>query len=912
MMTSDPYLSVMPVAQWRDWSINNAVKDGYIESGWVYRAISMIARTAASVPWVVFDPEGKITLDHQLTPVLARPNPIVSRQDMMELLVAWLMLSGESYVKKAYDSSGKRTLGLWPISPDRIAPIASPESDMLVGSYEIINEKGARVRSEDYNVDNIIQLKLLDPSNPIRGISPLQAAAKAVDTDNEQKAWNKAAMQNRGVLDGFFSFDRDIDQSTFDLLKRVIKERFSGSKRAREPGIIGSAAKYQQLSLSPVEMDFLESRRFNREEIFIIFGVPPQLAGSQDNATYNNYSESLRIFWQNTIIPLLDDVKDTFNHSFNSELGIGYNIGFDLSSVEALRDNEEQKAKTAKLYYDMGVPVSELNRRFNLGIEQYEGWDVSSPKPQAPADQLPVDIGTAGVQNRSEIIRFEVRNVEQEINLKNKLAEEKYQPIIFKLLTKQKEKVFNALESGANWVIALESVNGDWEDELNALYSDVALRFYHTIKIEHRAVETNQNILDSIQAAIIEQSVILETISAINKTTTAIITDQAANAAIEGMTVQAVKDAIMDAGAFSSERALRIARTETGTASSIGQLTSAHNSGATHKTWHTSGFEVRTIHQNRSGETVEINQRFSSQNGSSPRYPCDPNASAGDRINCRCSMTFEIRDGATPAQPTSTVKPAAKPATAAVKPTSNTVSSLLKTVKNDLINDPVTVAKAVDSAGYAIPKPVMADIMPEINVAKLSKASEKLSNEIGAAMADERISAMKQYASNQVAQLNEYVNGDSFIKMNAALRSGAKISTIDGVTTMDSLFLPSISDKVGDNLFVYRGGVPDSVINKLNIGSVFKEKGYMSTSASPTSAAVFSYDLDAFNDLDGDVPAVTVLRIVPKTNSNVVKIGGIEEKEVLFERNRKMKVVKINDPEDVNGTLIKFIDMVMI
>lgn len=643
MMVSDPYLSVMPIAEWREWTINNSVKQGYIESGWVYRAISMISRTAASVPWVVFDPEGHIIPEHPLAQVLTRPNPVISRQDMMELLVSWLMLSGESYIKKAIDSSGRKTIGLWPVSPDRIAPIASQDSNMLIGGYEIINERGARVKTEDYNIDNIIQFKLLDPANPIRGISPLQAAAKAVDTDNEQKAWNKSAMQNRGVLDGFFSFERDIDQSTFDLLKTMIKERFSGSKRARGPGIIGSNAKYQQLSLSPVEMDFLESRKFNREEIFIIFGVPPQLAGSQDNATYNNFSESLRIFWQNTIIPLLDDIKDTFNHSFALELGDGYSIGCDLSGVEALRDNEEQKAKTAKIYYEMGVPISELNRRFNLGIQEYEGWDSSNPKPQASMEQIPVNTGTVDVQNRSELPRFEVRNVEQEINLKNKLAEEKYRPIIEKVLKNQRDLIFKNLESGDDWFSIIEKTQDDWIDTLYQLYEDVGVVFYNTVKLENRATETNSAIINAIKKQIVDQARILETVSAINKTTTDIILEQTVNAVIEGMTVQDVKSAILDAGAFSSERALRIARTEVASASSIGQLTSANNLGATHKTWHTSGFEVRTIHQRRSGETVPIDSKFSSQNGSSPRYPGDPHAAAADRINCRCSMTFEIK-----------------------------------------------------------------------------------------------------------------------------------------------------------------------------------------------------------------------------------------------------------------------------
>lgn len=115
---------------------------------------------------------------------------------------------------------------------------------------------------------------------------------------------------------------------------------------------------------------------------------------------------------------------------------------------------------------------------------------------------------------------------------------------------------------------------------------------------------------------------------------------------VEGKTVQDVKQALKDAGIFDPARALTCARTLAGTATSVGQIRGANAAGATHKTWRDSGFNVRDQHIARNGETVEIGKRFSPKFGESfgPMFPGDPASAPADRINCRCAMSFEMRD----------------------------------------------------------------------------------------------------------------------------------------------------------------------------------------------------------------------------------------------------------------------------
>jgi len=127
---------------------------------------------------------------------------------------------------------------------------------------------------------------------------------------------------------------------------------------------------------------------------------------------------------------------------------------------------------------------------------------------------------------------------------------------------------------------------------------------------------------------------------AIEETTRALIQEQIANGLKENMTASQIAQAVDDVfGGFTEMRSLRIARTEIGTASSMGQFASAAQSGMTHKVWNTAlDSHVRDQHSHMNGEKVPLFDKFS--NGG--LFPLDSALSAGERINCRCSMTFEV------------------------------------------------------------------------------------------------------------------------------------------------------------------------------------------------------------------------------------------------------------------------------
>lgn len=102
----------------------------------------------------------------------------------------------------------------------------------------------------------------------------------------------------------------------------------------------------------------------------------------------------------------------------------------------------------------------------------------------------------------------------------------------------------------------------------------------------------------------------------------------------EQLTIKGIKDTYQS---FSAGRALMIARTEVGSASSYGQFEGGRLSGASKKIWNTAKDpEVRASHQPLDGQEVDLNDKFSND----LMYPLDPLGAGKEVINCRCSLSF--------------------------------------------------------------------------------------------------------------------------------------------------------------------------------------------------------------------------------------------------------------------------------
>jgi HK97 family phage portal protein len=360
------------VASWNEWDAKKAVEEGFKSSVPVFACIKKRYDAVSSIPWVVETLQGDewiATPSHPLQRLIDNPNPEMSTGELMRLLMTHLDLAGNGYWKKVRGGMGDMPLELWPVMPYNIS--IRTNSDGTINYYK------QTCNGDQIPADDMCQFKYTNPDDYYFGQSPLQAAGKAVDVDNAGQEWQKISMQNRAVPDYAISFDSDLTPDQYKQADEVIKAK-TGTGSAREPLVL-SKAKIQQLSQTPVEMDFMNTRRFSREEVSSVYGVPSALYAEMNEANLSNAETARKVFWLDTIIPLMDELKDALNHCLVQDFSDNkenIRIVYDVTNVAALQVNLNERIENATRLHSMGVPFNTLNQRMELGFDDIDGGDV--------------------------------------------------------------------------------------------------------------------------------------------------------------------------------------------------------------------------------------------------------------------------------------------------------------------------------------------------------------------------------------------------------------------------------------------------------------------------------------------------------------------------------------------------------
>jgi len=361
------YLDGNPV--WKDWDTRNAIQDGLKKSVWVYACVERLSSSAAAAKWEVYRKTGdgkEPAFDSDLQQLLDKPNPAQTQNTIIQTITSHLNLGGNALLS-VVEAAGQPQ-ELWVVDPAETDPIPTDDPGKWLSHYEY--EKGGTYK--EFEPESIIHFQFPDPENQFWGMSPLKAAAKAVDIEVEAEDFQKVTLQNRMVSDGAIAYDKPLTQDQFEDAKEQIDEHEPG-----EAMVFGNEARWIDFARTPAEMDFVESRKGTRNQICSAFSVPQPLVGVYENATLANIQTARMIFWQGTVIPYLDDLKATLNLSLAPKFGDEYMIDYNIKHLSVLLDVVQKKINIAVQMWDRGVPWSVLDQYFDLGLPDFPGKELS-------------------------------------------------------------------------------------------------------------------------------------------------------------------------------------------------------------------------------------------------------------------------------------------------------------------------------------------------------------------------------------------------------------------------------------------------------------------------------------------------------------------------------------------------------
>jgi HK97 family phage portal protein len=374
---------------WQKWDTETAIEEGLKASAIFYACCRIRSEAMSQVPWVVKRRQGNEYVEVQNTPLhrlLEEPNEDFSWQEMMEQLSYHLDLAGNSYWSILRAGNQGLPRQLWPLLPQAIKIF--PGRERLVERYRY----EYRGTQRDIEWADMIHVKTTNPNDFIFGLPTIQAAGRAVDVDREAATWQYNSLYNRGVSDYAIIIDPATPPDQVDRIKQLHKDRQGGPQNARSPLI--STRDIKQMGQTAVELDFVNSRTKVWEEICSAMGVPLPMIGILENATLANIETSRRIFWLDSIVPMLRRIKSQLNQQLAKEFGLI--LDYDLSNIEALREDYNEKLGAAEKLFRMGVPFNRINEVLGLEVGDIDGGDTGYlPSGLIPSDLEPLELSSA-------------------------------------------------------------------------------------------------------------------------------------------------------------------------------------------------------------------------------------------------------------------------------------------------------------------------------------------------------------------------------------------------------------------------------------------------------------------------------------------------------------------------------------
>ena len=321
-------------------------EEGYKQNVIVHRCISEIARTIAMVPLYVKDKISKHKLPtHPLSILLNQPHPLEGQTIFIEHLISDWMISGNAYIQISYDAHNK-PCELFCLRPDRVKIIPGHFNAPL--EYHYVTAKKTRSFKVDAfsGLSDIIHLKNYHPLDDWYGLSSIEAAAFSIDQHNAAGAHNQSLLQNGarplGALIYKSPSGHALSQSQRENLKEQLKSHYSGAHNAGKMLVLEGDFEWQEMGLRPRDMDFIAAKNTAARDIAQAFGVPAVLIGIPGDATYSNLSEARMALWEQTIIPLLDQMVNVLNTGLVPKFKETIKIGYDLDHIPALSKRRQE------------------------------------------------------------------------------------------------------------------------------------------------------------------------------------------------------------------------------------------------------------------------------------------------------------------------------------------------------------------------------------------------------------------------------------------------------------------------------------------------------------------------------------------------------------------------------------------
>lgn len=373
-------------------SIANWIGEGYRKNELAFACVQEWAKSSAEPSAQVWrrrrdgDDEQIEDPEHPLLGLMRRPNPFVSEAGWLSQLWTIAATTGNAVAVKLRADAG-RPLELRWLRSDRLK-LAELGGVAVAWLYHN-GEREVRIEPED-----IIHLPFAyDPLTPAWGLSPFHVLARAITVDNTATDFVAKFFENAAVPYGLISSDQPLTPEDADDIGDRWQARYGGMEGWSRPAVLGLGAKYEQMGVDPDAMNLEFLRGHTESRICMAFGVPPIIVGAKiglDQATYSNYAQARKAWWEESLVPAYKALADLLTLSLAADFGSDLYVTFDFTGVTALQEDVNARWKRATEAYVAGFITAD-EARVEVGLSEMEDGKGAAINQPGSGSRIPVD-----------------------------------------------------------------------------------------------------------------------------------------------------------------------------------------------------------------------------------------------------------------------------------------------------------------------------------------------------------------------------------------------------------------------------------------------------------------------------------------------------------------------------------------
>jgi len=627
----------------------------YKSQVWVGIVIRKLAMGTARMPF-----DTRISLNDSdskpengpLADLLARPNPRMSGFKLWNWTSSTRDTYGEAFWLKLRDEK-KVVRELHPMHPANVIARRNIE-----GGLEYIYSSGTRNVSmlPPIPEEDVVAFTTYNPDNLTRGLSNLEGLRMTLLNEDAARRATQAFWKNGLRPSATITHPGELSQTALDRLKLNADARHAGADNMGGSIILDEGMTMNIMQLTAEDMQYIDGRKLNREEVCAAYDVPPPVVHILDHATFSNITEQLRSMYRDTMAPRFVDFESVINHQLVPDFYPDRGVYTRFNMDEVLRGDFEAKATAAVsmrnaglLTGNQGIAMFGLPRSEDPNMDRYFAnaalvplgtpaqrisiTEAANPSPEMAAEAAVAAGGADVAAADAAAGKAVTRSLMGHVSRLGRKATTKdirsglvagHKSELDKFFALQRASVKAAVGKKAAGVFDAAAWDGDLATILHSLSAATAKAIGAKVAADLGGEYDGASIADYL-------------------TTNSATTAKSINATTADQIATALEDAANDEdavdGLFDGEIAARsnqISLTRVAVIGGLAALVAARTNKAKTKMWNVTSGKPRASHAAMDGEEAALGEPFS--NGMDG--PGDYSGGADEVAGCTCELSF--------------------------------------------------------------------------------------------------------------------------------------------------------------------------------------------------------------------------------------------------------------------------------